>query len=148
MRYLLLDRITEMSNTSAVGVKTCSLSEDYLAHHFRHLPIMPGVLVLESMVQLAGWTVWRSSKRSQWPVLQEVNSIKFLSGVRPGDQMKVQVELYSTDNGFLVKGSTTVLEQCNCKASFSLTPVAATELDESRELELLYQSLTREIYTL
>ena len=56
MRYLLIDHITEWkSGESIMGVKNVAMSEDFLEFHFPKNPIMPGILLLEGLVQLAGW---------------------------------------------------------------------------------------------
>ena len=56
MRFLLLDRIEEVVPGQSVrGWKNASMTEDYFEWHFPERPIVPGVLVLESFVQLAGW---------------------------------------------------------------------------------------------
>ena len=61
MRFLLIDRILEYQKGKfAVGSKDVAMSEDFLADHFPRFPVMPGVLQLEAISQLASWLVFVS----------------------------------------------------------------------------------------
>jgi 3-hydroxyacyl-[acyl-carrier-protein] dehydratase len=94
MRFLLVDRITELeAGKRAQGVKNVTLSEDFLAYHFPHKPIMPGMLILESLVQLGDWLVRARSDFSQLGLASAFDQIKFRRVVRPGDQLRLQVEV-------------------------------------------------------
>src|SRR5690242_14128610 len=95
MRYVLLDRITELSPPSlALAVKCVSLSDDLFADHFPGLPVMPGALVLESMAQLGGALLEASMRAIGRPDLYSVLSIvekaKFRRMVRPGDKIELE----------------------------------------------------------
>ena len=62
MRYLLIDHITEWKSGEFMkGVKNVAMSEDFLEFHFPKNPIMPGVLLLEALTQMAGWLEAASS---------------------------------------------------------------------------------------
>jgi 3-hydroxyacyl-[acyl-carrier-protein] dehydratase len=100
VRFLLVDKIIELKEgKSAVGVKNISLSEDYLADHFPSFPIVPGVLILESLAQLSGklinLTVKAERGISVLPVLSIVYNAKFRKFVRPGDQLRLDARLDS-----------------------------------------------------
>src|SRR6266849_4316503 len=100
MRFLLVDRITEIeSGKRAVGVKNVTLSEDFFTHHFPNHPIMPGALITECLVQLADWLLRESTGFESIGTPASFDSLKFYKMVRPGDQLKLEVELTSRENG-------------------------------------------------
>ena len=67
MRYLMVDRVTSWeSGKSMEGVKNVTLSEDFFEFHFPRFPVMPGSMILESLVQLSGWLEGASSGFSRW----------------------------------------------------------------------------------
>ncbi|HEY1922374.1 MAG TPA: hypothetical protein VGG44_06380, partial [Tepidisphaeraceae bacterium] len=61
MKFNLIDKIEEVSETRLVAVKYVSLAEEYLADHFPTFPVLPGVLMLEAMTQAAGWLLHRNN---------------------------------------------------------------------------------------
>ena len=100
MRFLLVDAIVELeTGARAVGVKNITMSEDFLADHFPDRPIMPGVLILESLVQLADWVVRDASGFDKIGVVTGFNRIKFRRVARPGDQLQLEVALSSSEAG-------------------------------------------------
>jgi len=100
MRFLLVDSILELeTGTRAVGVKNVTMSEDYLADHFPERPIMRGALILESLVQLADWVVRDASGFEKIGVVTGFDRIKFRRVMRPGDQLRLEVGLSSSDGG-------------------------------------------------
>jgi 3-hydroxyacyl-[acyl-carrier-protein] dehydratase len=100
MRFLLLDSILELEpGARAVGLKNVTMSEDYLADHFPDRPIMPGVLILEALVQLADWVVRDASGFEKLGVVTGFDRIKFRRVARPGDQLRLEVDLTGSENG-------------------------------------------------
>jgi len=98
MRFSQLDRITALElGHSISAVKCLSLSEEYLKDHFPRFPVMPGVVMLESMFQASMWLV-RASDEFQYSsvVLREGKSLKFQGFVQPGDSLNVFCEIKST----------------------------------------------------
>jgi 3-hydroxymyristoyl/3-hydroxydecanoyl-(acyl carrier protein) dehydratase len=97
MRFFLLDRVTSWTpGVRAEGVKNVALSEDYMRDHFPRVPTMPGVLILESMAQLAGIlledaVLARDGKKVK-AVLSIVERAKFRRLVKPGDQLRLVAE--------------------------------------------------------
>ncbi|CAM4083838.1 3-hydroxyacyl-ACP dehydratase FabZ family protein [Nocardia ninae] len=93
MRFLMVDAITELDDgRRAVGVKNAAMSEDYFADHFPQQPILPGVLVLEAMTQLARWLVITGSGFRTTVVLSAVQHSKFIDFAVPGDRLTVEVD--------------------------------------------------------
>jgi len=114
VRFLMLDRIVELEPGShAVGLKSPAMSEDYFADHFPGFPVVPGVLIVESMAQLAGrlitYSVMKESGIKVLPVLLTVNNARFRHFVRPGDTMVIRTELVGiTDGAGRCKGTVKV----------------------------------------
>ena len=93
MRFLLVDRIVEFKpGQSITGVKSVAMSEDFLEFHFPKVPVMPGVLLLEALVQLAGWLQAASSNYQHWFLLQKVERCMFYDFSLPGDRVELQVQ--------------------------------------------------------
>ncbi len=93
MRYLLVDRITNWeADRSMEGLKNVTMSEDFLEFHFPRFPVMPGSLILEALVQLAGWLEGASSDFGRWFLLERVKSVKYYGFALPGDQLALRVE--------------------------------------------------------
>lgn len=94
MRFHLVDKILELTpGTRIVTVKNLTLGEEYLADHFPSFPVLPGVLMLEALVQSAAWLVRASSNFAHSViVLREAKGIKYGSFLEPGQQMKMTID--------------------------------------------------------
>lgn len=106
MHFTLIDTIIERSADRIVAVKQVSLAEEYLQDHFPGFPVLPGVLMIEAMVQAARAMLPGSPRL----VLGEVKALKFGNMVRPGQRLEVEVALAKKqdDGSYLCKGSGTV----------------------------------------
>lgn len=98
MRFILIDRIDRLElRKRAEGHKLIAPDEEYFRDHFPGYPIVPGVLVLESLAQLGGRLVEASVRdmagRRVLPMLAKVERAKFLQPVRPGDRLDLAVDL-------------------------------------------------------
>ena len=93
--FLLIDRVVEVvHNGSAVGIKNVSVNESFFAGHFPNHPVMPGVLIIESMAQTAAVLVVETlGPEAQGKVVyfMSIEGAKFRRPVVPGDQMRVHV---------------------------------------------------------
>lgn len=94
--FLLIDRVTKIvPNTSAVGIKNVTANEQYFQGHFPDRPVMPGVLIVESMAQTAAVVVVYSMEGASDDKLvyfMSIDSARFRKPVTPGDQLKIHVE--------------------------------------------------------
>src|SRR5439155_24453471 len=102
MRFVLIDRIVELSTgQSLVAVKNLSLGEEYLADHFPGFPVMPGVLMLQTLAEAGAWLL-RVTEDFQHSVvvLREAKNVKYGSFMEPGRQMIVTAELVEQEGPF------------------------------------------------
>ena len=99
MRFTLLDRVLEIvPGQSITAIKTLSLAEDYLGDHFPRFPVMPGVLMLESMTQAAAWTIRLGEDFAHSiVVLRSAKNVKYGDFVEPGKVLTVTAEVLSQD---------------------------------------------------
>ena len=98
MRFLLVDRIEALEpGVRARGSKLAALSEDYFAWHFPERPIVPGTLVLEALVQLAGWLEAEASGFTSWVLLDRVTSARYYAFAGPGDRIDLELDVVATD---------------------------------------------------
>lgn len=90
--FLLVDRVIELEGYQrAVGIKNVSLNEPFFEGHYPDQPIMPGVLILEAMAQLAGLLLLRKLELTgKIPVLLSIDRVKFRRAVVPGDQIRLE----------------------------------------------------------
>ena len=143
MRFLLIDRITEVKKDDmAIGIKNLTMNEDYFEHHFPFFPIMPGVLIVESMVQLASWLVSFSQDFKVFALLHSLSNAKFRKPVQPGDSLKIQVQIKSRKESVLpVSGVITLQDKTIATAKFDIILIETDE-EEKQNLQKHYRFLT------
>src|SRR6266511_1704474 len=94
MRFHLIDRILELRPAQSIrACKNLALGEEYLADHFPTFPVMPGVLMLQTLVEAASW-LWRVTDEFQHSVVvrREVKGVKYGTFMQPGNRMVVGTE--------------------------------------------------------
>jgi 3-hydroxyacyl-[acyl-carrier-protein] dehydratase len=97
MRFLFYDRIDHIEKNSTItGVKTFTLSEEFLRNHFKKKAIVPGVIFIEAMAQLLGWLVVYSHDFKLSSVMSLVQDVSVPLDRRPGFSAKIHAELVST----------------------------------------------------
>ncbi len=92
---LLVDRILELDETHIVGIKNVTSNEPFFNGHFPDFPVMPGVLIIEAMAQVAGVQVLSTipDRHKKLVLLASVEEAKFRKPVRPGDQLVIEMTL-------------------------------------------------------
>jgi 3-hydroxyacyl-[acyl-carrier-protein] dehydratase len=99
MRFNLVDRILEVESGRVIrAVKNLTLGEEYLADHFPSFPVMPGVLMLQTLVEAGAWLLRVTEDyRYSVIVLREAKNVKYGTFMEPGRQLQITVELVGTD---------------------------------------------------
>jgi 3-hydroxyacyl-[acyl-carrier-protein] dehydratase len=131
MRFLLVDCIESITRgQSARGIKSVTASEDFFTHHFPDRPIMPGALMLESLVQLADFLIRDESDFARTGMLADVHRLKLRRLVIPGDRLELSVEVTGREEERIRFASkVTVAGASTVSADFELTtsPLAAVD---------------------
>ena len=93
--FLMLDRMVDVVlNHSAIGVKNVTANEPFFAGHFPNHPVMPGVLIIESMAQTAAVLVVETlgpDAAGKLVYFMSIEGAKFRRPVVPGDQLRIHV---------------------------------------------------------
>ena len=100
--FLLVDRVTEMDpGKKIVGLKNVTMNEPFFPGHFPGHPVMPGVLIVEAMAQVAAILVYASSDDNKGKITYFVgiDNTKFRKPVVPGDQLKLELEVIGIRRG-------------------------------------------------
>ena len=111
MHFALVDRIQSLSSESATTLKNVSLAEEYLQDHFATFPVLPGVMMIECLVQAArlvmeqrdreieqrdreaaATSTHRPALPTRW-VLGKARAVKYGAFVRPGAALRIEVTL-------------------------------------------------------
>ena len=132
MPFDLVDQVLEQGDDRIVTIKKVAPTEKYLADHFPSFPIMPGVLMLEAMVQAA---IRLLSKDGERLVLGQVKAVKYGAMVKPGDSLKVEVTVMQSnpDGSTNCKGTGTVLRDGTSETEtavsgrFTIRPVRSSK---------------------
>jgi 3-hydroxyacyl-[acyl-carrier-protein] dehydratase len=157
MRFHLVDRILEVQSGRFIrAAKNLTLGEDYLADHFPTFPVMPGVLMLQALVEAGTW-LWRITDEFRYSVivLRETKNVKYGTFMEPGRQMLLTAELLDQEEDLArfkgkgeVDGNTTVAARYTL-ARYNLRDCrpGSEQLDARTiaELRALYEQLKGDI---
>jgi 3-hydroxyacyl-[acyl-carrier-protein] dehydratase len=148
MRYMLVDRVADWEFGERItGIKNVAMSEDFLEFHFPKNPIMPGIMLLEALVQLAGWLEAASSDFEKWFLLSKVLKCNFYGFVLPGDQVNLKLTVSPAPSQDLktYSGSGEVNGKRKIKVEFRGNLTALDEIENIEEQRRFFQILTRKL---
>lgn len=135
MRFILLDKVTELIPGKKIeAVKALSLAEEYLADHFPDFPVLPGVLMIEALVQSAAMLVRVTNNFSHsMVVLCEARNVKYKSFVKPGNVLRMSLEAkkIGTDDGSSFRGIAHIDGRVMVEAQLKLTHFNLADKDKS-----------------
>lgn len=119
--FLLVDRIIELNpKVKAVGLKNVTANEQFFQGHFPGYPIMPGVLIVEAMAQVAGILAFHSGAQGNSVYFMSIEKAKFRKPVVPGDQLRFEVDvIQNRSNVWKFSGQALVDEQVVAEADFT-----------------------------
>jgi 3-hydroxyacyl-[acyl-carrier-protein] dehydratase len=94
MRFILIDKVVSLEAGKQIkAVKNVSLSEEYLADHFPTFPVLPGVLLLEGLIESASWLVRQTENFAHSMILlEQARNVKYKSFLAPGCQIEYTAE--------------------------------------------------------
>ena len=94
MRFILIDKIVSLESGKEIkAIKSVSLAEEYLADHFPAFPVLPGVLLLEGLIESASWLVREVENFAHSMILlKQARNVKYRSFLAPGAQIEYTVE--------------------------------------------------------
>ena len=122
MRFELIDQVLERDSDRLVAVKNVTSAEEYLADHFPGFAVLPGVMMLETLVQAARLLLAEDTAAPSPLVLAQVRNVRYGQMVRPGQVLQVEVTLRGqTDDGYELAGVGKVGDQVAVQGRFRLT---------------------------
>ena len=119
--FLMVDRILEIQpGVSALGLKNVTANEPFFQGHFPAQPIMPGVLIVEALAQVAGILAFKSGIEGNAVYFMSIEKAKFRKPVVPGDQIIFEVKtLQQRRNVCKFAGKAKVDEKVVAEAEFT-----------------------------
>ena len=122
--FLMVDRVIEISQNPGriVAIKNVTADEPHFAGHYPDYPVMPGVLIIESMAQAAAiFMLMQPENKGKIPFFTGIDGVKFRRQVVPGDQLRIEVDIIKmkrrfgkTDARCFVDGQLAVEAQLTC----------------------------------
>lgn len=127
MKFTLIDRVLEQDDQRILAIKAVTTAEEYLGDHFPGFPVLPGVMMLETLVQGARQLIRAvdGPPHSGPLVISEVRNLRYAAMVRPGQSLKVEVTLRKRDDDGRIEfqGLGTVDDQIAVQGRFRLAPL-------------------------
>lgn len=119
--FLLVDRIIDIvPNEMAKGIKNVTINEPFFQGHFPGNPVMPGVLIVEAMAQVAGVLAFKSGIEGTGVLFMSIEKVKFRKPITPGDQIIFEVNVvHRRGNVWKFTGIARVDEKIATEAEFT-----------------------------
>lgn len=120
--FLFIDRILEVDKEHVKALKNVTINEPFFQGHFPGHPIMPGVLIVESLAQAGGILVMKYMKNLEDYLFyfMKIDKVKFRKPVLPGDTLIHHIKLLKErGNIFIIEGKTYVEDKLVCQGEFT-----------------------------
>lgn len=116
--FLLVDRVTEITDNKIVGYKNVTINDSFFQGHFPEEPVMPGVLILEAIAQVGAVAILsREEFKGKIPFFAGADKVKFRKPVVPGDKLELTCEIVKLRGKIGIgNGVATVDEKKVCEA--------------------------------
>ena len=136
--FQLIDRIVDinLADRTIRTEATVPLTSTIFEGHFPGRPLMPGVLLIESMAQTAGWLVIAATRFSRMPFLAAVKEAKLRQFVEPGQALSLTAELIHEGSGFAVTKAKVAADGkpvCNAEITFRVMEFPNSEFRATME---------------
>ena len=132
--FLLVDAIEEMERWKRiVGIKNVTMNENYFQGHFPGKPIMPGVLIIESMAQTGGLLLLKEVEDREKKLLYfvSIDNARFRRPVIPGDQLRIEMNVLAWRGGFCkLAGRASVTGELAAEATLMCKMVDLAEMEQ------------------
>jgi 3-hydroxyacyl-[acyl-carrier-protein] dehydratase len=131
--FQMVDRIADLN----VGERRITVSaqvpqqSSIFEGHFPGYPLMPGVLLIETMAQTSGWLLIALLKFERMPFLASVKEAKMRDFIKPGEPLTVDAHVVHDGSGFAVTAAKISVDgklKCNAELTFRHTPFPNTDL--------------------
>jgi len=97
MRFLYYDSVSHLEKDKSItGVKTFTLSEEFLKGHYKKVALVPPVIMIEAMAQLLGWLIIYSHDFRLMPIMSLIEDVTLTPHLRPGFKAEIQGEIVSS----------------------------------------------------
>ena len=128
--FLLVDEIVDWTESRIVCTKVFTGEEDFFAGHYPGFPIVPGVLLCEASMQCGAILLSRhlTGIEGKVPVATRMNNVKFRRIVRPGETIRMEVDLVERlADAFFLKAKASVEGQVAVRFEFACAAAPATD---------------------
>ncbi len=124
--FLLVDKIIDLKDDEVTGIKNVTMNEPQFTGHFPENPIMPGVLIVESMAQTGGFLILKKigNPKNKLVYFGKIDNVRFKKTVKPGDTMIHKMKLKNfRGNIFVIEGKSYVGDEVVCEGEFTAVMV-------------------------
>ncbi len=119
--FLFVDKVQIVElGVKGIGYKNVTMNESYFQGHFPGMPVMPGVIIVETMAQV-GAVILLSDERfaGKTPYFAGINKVRFKRKVVPGDTLRMEVEIVKLRGSIGIgQGRAYVGEELACEGEF------------------------------